>query len=236
MRNALRPFIKYPILGNVIIVALFMFGYVGFSSLNTTFFPPHASRTIMVQSSYPGASPEEIEEGIVTKIEDNLKGVTGIERITSVSRENSCSISIQVLANYDANVILNDVKDGVNQISSFPTGMERITVYRQESRTFAIDFMVSGDIDLKILKWYARQIERDLLAIDGISKVDISGFPDEEIEIAVREQALRAYGLTFTEIVDAVRDANIKSTGGKIKGEEEELLIRADVKGYHADE
>jgi len=236
VRNALRPFIKYPILGNVIIVALFMFGYVGFSSLNTTFFPPHASRTIMVQSSYPGASPEEIEEGIVTKIEDNLKGVTGIERITSVSRENSCSISIQVLANYDANVILNDVKDGVNQISSFPTGMERITVYRQESRTFAIDFMVSGDIDLKILKWYARQIERDLLAIDGISKVDISGFPDEEIEIAVREQALRAYGLTFTEIVDAVRDANIKSTGGKIKGEEEELLIRADVKGYHADE
>lgn len=190
----------------------------------------------MIQASYPGASPEEIEEGIVTKIEDNLKGVTGIERITSVSRENSCSISVRILANYDANIILNDVKDAVNQISSFPTGMERITVYRREPRTFAIDFMVSGDVDLKRLKWHARRIERDMLAIDGISKVDLSGFPAEEIEIAVREQALRAYGLTFGEIVTAVRDANIKSTGGKIKGEEEELLIRADGKGYYADE
>lgn len=236
MRNALRPFIKYPILGNVIIVALLMFGYVGFISLNTTFFPPIPSRMIMITASYPGASPEEIEEGIVTKIEDNLKGITGIERVTSVSRENSCTITVQILAGHDANVILNDVKDAVNQISSFPTGMERISTYRREPRTFAIDFMVSGDVDLKTLKWYARQMERDLLAIDGISKVDLSGFPDEEIEIAVREQALRAYGLTFDEIVNAVRDANIKSTGGKIKGDKEELLIRADLKGYYAEE
>ncbi|MBN1884856.1 MAG: efflux RND transporter permease subunit [Candidatus Krumholzibacteriota bacterium] len=236
MRNLIRPFIKYPLLGNVIIVALILFGWVGFSSLNTTFFPPQPSRTIMVTASYPGASPEEIEEGIVTKIEDNLKGVTGIERITSVSSENACSISIQVLANYDAAFVLDDVKDAVNQISSFPVGMERISVYRREPRTFAIDIMVTGDVDLKTLKWHARQIERDLLSVDGISKVDLSGFPDEEIEIAIRENDLRAYGMTFAEIVSAVQAANIRSTGGTIKGEEEELLIRANLKGYYAEE
>ncbi len=236
MRNLLRPFIKYPILGNVIIIAMFLFGFLGFTSLNTTFFPPRPSRTIIITAAYPGASPEEIEEGIITKIEDNLKGVTGIERVTSVSRENSGTIDIEVMPDYDINIVLNDVKDAVNQISSFPVGMERISTYRREPRTFAIDFMVSGDVDLATLKMYARQAERDLLAIDGISKVDLSGFPDEEIEIAVREQDLRAYGLTFSEIVQAVREANIKSTGGTIKGKREELLIRADVKGYTAAE
>lgn len=236
MRNLIRPFIKYPILGNVIIIALFLFGFVGFTSLNTTFFPPQPSRTIIVTAGYPGASPEEIEEGIITKIEDNLKGVTGIERVTSVSRENSGTIYIEVMTDYDTNIVLNDVKDAVNQISSFPAGMERISTYRREPRTFAIDFMVSGDVDLSTLKFYAREAERDLLSVDGISKIDLHGFPDEEIEIAVRERDLRAYSLSFAEIVGAVRDANVKATGGTIKGEHEELLIRADVKGYTADE
>lgn len=236
MRNLIRPFIKYPLLANVIIVALFLFGWVGFSSLNTTFFPPQPSRTILITASYPGASPEEIEEGIVTKIEDNLKGVTGIERVTSVSSENSCTINIEVMTDYDATIVLDDVKDAVNQISSFPVGMERISVYRREPRTFAIDFMIIGDVDLKTLKWHARQAERDLLSIDGISKVDLSGFPDEEIEIAVSEDDLRAYGLTFAEILQAVQAANIRSTGGTIKGAEEELLIRANLKGYYAEE
>ncbi len=236
MKNIIKPFIKYPILGNVLIVAILLFGYVGFTSLNTTFFPPQPSRTIVINASYPGASPEEMEEGIVTKIEDNLKGISGIERTTSVSSENFCYIRIRVLTDYDTNIVLQDVKDAVNQISSFPLGMDRISIYRREPFTFAIDLMVTGDVDLKTLKWHGRQIERDLLAIDGISKVSLYGFPEEEIEIAVSEDALRAYGLTFGEILTAVRNANIKSTGGRIKGEEEELLIRADVKGYYAEE
>jgi len=236
LKNIIKPFIKYPILGNVLIVAILLFGYVGFTSLNTTFFPPQPSRMIIVNASYPGASPEEMEEGIVTKIEDNLKGISGIERTTSVSRENFCSIYIRVLTDYDTNIVLQDVKDAVNQISSFPLGMDRMSIYRREPFTFAIDLMVTGDVDLKTLKWHGRQIERDLLAIEGISKVSLSGFPAEEIEIAVSEDALRAYGLTFSEILTAVRNANIKSTGGRIKGEEEELLIRADVKGYYAEE
>lgn len=236
MKNAIRPFIKYPILGNTILVAIFLFGWVGFKSMKTTFFPLIPSRTILVQASYPGASPEEIEEGIVTKIEDNLKGLTGIERVTSVSRENVCTITVRILAGYDVNVVLQDVKNAVNQISSFPVGMERLTIYRQEPRNFAVNFVLAGDTDLRTLKKEARKIERDLLAIDGISKVSLSGFPLEEIEIAVRENAMRAYGLTFQEIVSAVKKANVRSTGGRIKGKEEELLIRANLKGYYAEE
>ncbi len=236
MKNIIRPFIKYPILGNAILFGILLFGFVGFSSLKTTFFPLIPSKTIMIQAAYPGASPEEIEEAIVLKIEDNLKGLTGIERVTSVSQENSCQITVQILTGYDVNIVLQDVKNAVNQVSSFPVGMERLTIFRQEPRNFAIDFVLAGDADLTTLKSEARKVERDLLAIDGISKVSLSGFPAEEIEISVRENDMRSYGLTFNEIVNAVKQANIKITGGTIKGEEEELLIRANLKGYYADE
>jgi len=234
MNNFIKPFIKYPILGNIIIVAVFLFGFIGFKSTLVTFFPLRPSQTITITASYPGASPEEIEEGIVLKIEDNLKGQTGVERITSKSSENFCSITVRTKAGHDINVMLTDVKNKVDQISTFPAGMEKIQVYRQEPFNFAINFVLTGDVDLSELKYNAQKIERDLLGMDGISKLSISGYPDEEIEIAVRENDMRAYGLTFNEIVSAVSKSNIKVTGGKIKGSEEELQIRADLKGYYA--
>ncbi len=236
MKKLISLFIKYPILGHVLLVAIFLFGWVGFSSLRTTFFPLRPSQTINIQAFYPGASPEEIEEAIVLKIEDNLKGITGIERVESVSNENSCTITVRVLTGYEIDVVLQDVKNAVNQVSSFPAGMERLTIFRREPRNFAIDFVLAGNVELRELKQLARRAERDLLAVDGVSKVSISGFPPEEIEIALREHDLRAYGLTFQDILLAVRKANVRMTGGKIKGSREELLIRANVKGYYARE
>ncbi|MCP5104075.1 MAG: efflux RND transporter permease subunit [bacterium] len=236
MKKVISLFIKYPILGHVLLVAIFLFGWVGFSSLRTTFFPLRPSQIINIQAFYPGSSPEEIEEAIVLKIEDNLKGITGIERVESVSNENICTITVRVLTGYEIDVVLQDVKNAVNQVSSFPTGMERLTIYRREPRNFAIDFVLAGNVDLRELKQLARRAERDLRAVDGVSKIIISGFPDEEIEIALREHDLRAYGLTFQDILLAVRKANVRMTGGKIKGSREELLIRANVKGYYAQE
>ena len=146
MKEAIARFIRYPVLGHVLLVAIFLFGWIGFRSLKTTFFPIMPSRTIIISALYLGASPEEIEEAIVLKIEDNLKGLTGVERVTSVSNENSCRINVTVLAGYDVNILLQDVQNAVNQVSTFPSGMERLTIFRQEMRNFAIDFVLSGDV------------------------------------------------------------------------------------------
>jgi len=236
MKNAIKMFIKYPILGNVVLVAIFLFGYIGLTQLKTTFFPQLPSRTIMINASYPGSSPEEIEEAIVLKVEDNLKGITGIERVTSVSRENSCAITVTVLMDYDIHIVIQDVKDAVNQVSTFPAGMERITIFRLEPRNFALDFVMAGDVDLITLKKEARRAERVLLSSEDVSKVKISGFPKEEIEVSVRERDMRAFGLTFDDLRKTIRQSNIKITGGRIKGKREEFLIRADQKGYRAAE
>ncbi len=216
--------------------ALLIVGLMSLLRMKSTFFPENPSRNISIQLIYPGASPEEMEEGVVNKIEENLKGVTGIERYTSVSKENSATVSVEVLRDYDTDLILQDVKNAVDQISSFPVGMEPPVVYKREQLGRAITFALSGEgVSLQALKDMSRQVEDDLLAIDGISKVELSGFPDEEIEIAFREDKLRAYGLTFQQASEAVRRTNVDITGGTIKGDDEELLLRARNKAYYAD-
>jgi len=235
MRGFINYFIKYPIAANLFMFGLLILGLASLTSLKSTFFPETESRIISIQLVYPGASPEEIEEGVVNKIEENLKGVTGLERVTSVSRENSGAITVEVEQGYDTDLLVQDVKNAVDRINSFPVGLEPPVIYKRENLGRAISFSVSGDVDLQTLKRYGREIEDDLLAMEGISKVELSGFPEEEIEIAFRERDLRAYGLTFQEATTAVRAANLDITGGTVKGGEEELLVRARNKSYYAE-
>jgi multidrug efflux pump subunit AcrB len=236
MRKLIEYFIKYPILGNLLMFMFLIFGYFGYQNMKKSFFPERESRMIKIEVTFPGASPEEVEEGIVQKIEDNLKGLTGIERVSSVSSENRGNITVEVLKGYNTDKILQDVKNAVDRISSFPVGIEPPVIFKQENLSFAISFAISGDVDLKTLKDYAQEIEDELMSVEGISKVELSGYPQEEIEIGVREEGLRKYNLTFQQIADAVRKANIELTGGNVKGPQEELLIRARSKEYYAED
>ncbi len=236
MKRIISYFIKYNITGDVLLFVILLFGFFGLQSMRSTFFPENDSKIISVQVTYPGASPEEVEEGIVLKIEENLKGLTGIDRVTSISQENTGQVLIELKRGYDIDDMLQDVNNAVDQINSFPVGIEAPIIFKQEVLTVALNFAISGNMDLRTLKGYARDIEDDLLAQEGISKVSLSGFPDEEIEIAVREIDLRAHNLTFDQLAQAVNQANLELTGGKIKAEEEELLIRSRSKGYYAED
>ena len=236
MKSIVQYFIKFPIAANLLMVGLFLIGIFSLLNLKSTFFPEVESRIINIQVVFPGASPEEVEEGVINKIEENLKGITGLEQVTSVSRENSGTVVIEVMRGYTTDRVLQDVKNAVDRISSFPVGMEPPVVFKVENLGFAMSFAISGEVDLRTLKRYAREVEDDLRAIEGISKVSLSGFPEEEIEIAFRERDLRAYNLTFQEATQAVREANLQLTGGTVKGKEEELLVRADSKGYFAED
>lgn len=237
MRKVLAYFIKHHVAVNVVIAAFIIFGIIGMLSLKSSFFPLVESKIITINVVYPGASPQEIEEGVVLKIEDNLKGIEGIDRVTSASRENSGTITVEILKGYDIDFMLLEVKNAVDQVPSFPIGMEPLIVAKQESSRPTIVFALSGNnVPLKTLKSLARDIENDLRGMDGISQISIAGYPDEEIEIAVNENTLLAYNLTFQEVADAVAGSNILTTGGNIKTDREEYLIRANNRNYYGDE
>lgn len=264
MRNLIAYFLKYPVLGNLLLGITFIFGFFGLTQLRSTMFPEAESKIVLVQVVYPGASPEEIEEGIILKIEDNLKGLTGVERVSSVSNENSGVVTVEVLKKFKTQEILMDVKNSVDKIASFPPEMEPPVVFIKEKVNFSLSFALSGDVDLKTLKEKAQQVEAELRSVNnlkkvpafegiftfleriglwtnsnaphGISKITISGFPDEEIEVSFKEDELLAYDLTFTEVSNAIRKANLDVTGGTIKGLNEELLVRGRGKKYTAAE
>ena len=237
MQKLLAYFIKYDVAVNVIIIAFVIFGFFGLSSLKSSFFPLVESEIINVDINYPAASPAEIEEGIIIKIEDNLKGLIGIERVTSTARESGGSITIEVERGEDIDLILMDVKNAVDRVPNFPTEMEPLVIAIEEEVRETISFAISGEgIQLATLKEIARNIENDIRRMEGISQIEITGFPEEEIEIAVSESDLRAYNLTFNEVADAVAQTNIFTTGGTVKTEAEDYLIRASNRSYYADE
>ncbi|MBI1305179.1 MAG: MMPL family transporter [Bacteroidetes bacterium] len=237
MKKLVSYFIKYPVSANIILWLIVIFGFFSYFKLTSSFFPLVENRNINITLVYPGSSPEEIEEGVVVKIEEELKGVTGVERVTSVSQENAANIKVEIEKGHSTSKALEDVQNAVNGINSFPDGLEKPIVVLMENINFTISFSLSGkDVDLHTLKSFARQVEDDLLASDGISKVELNGFPDEEIQVAFREDAMRAYNLTFEQAAQAIRTTNIDITGGTIKTPAEELLIRGRNKGYHARE
>lgn len=237
MRKIISYFIKYSVAVNILMIAIIIFGALGILKMKSSFFPLNESKIINISITYPGASPQEIEEGIVLKIEDNLKGVVGIDRVTSVSNENSGTITVETEKGRDIDVMTQEVKNAVDRVPGYPSGMEPIVVNKTESTRPTISFSLSGEnVPLKTLKEIALEIENDMRAIEGISQVSISGYPAEEIEIAVREKDLLAYNLTFSEVAQTVARENILVTGGNIKTDIEEYLIRANSKSYVAKE
>ena len=237
MRKIIEYFIRYAVPVNVLIIGVIIFGVMGMRSMKSSFFPLVPNNFISVTVGLPGASPAQIEEAIVQKMEENMKGIKGVDRITSTSYENGASIFVELVKGTDANIALQQIKNSVDAVTSLPGDMENPIVAVVENAASTMDFTVSGKgVDLRTLKLVARDIETELLAMDGISQVSLSGFPAEEIEIAVDEKKLRAYDLTFQEIAAAVASTNIISTGGTIKTPDEDYTIRVRNRYYYADE
>jgi multidrug efflux pump subunit AcrB len=237
VKKLISYFIKFPVAVNIMIIAFIVFGFIGVRSIKSSFFPLTDSKLIQINLIYPGASPVEMEEGVVLKIEDNLKGIVGVDRVTSVSQENSASISVETVKGKNIDVVLSDVKNAVDRVPSFPSGMEPPIIAKIERVLPTISFTLSGEnIPLATLKQYARIVENDLRGIEGISQVTLSGFPLEEIAISVRENDLRAFNLSFQDVANAVSRTNILITGGNIKTDEEDYLIRARNRNYYGDE
>lgn len=235
MKRLIQFFVKYPVGVDTLLIGFFVFGYLAYNNLNTTFFPIVEERIIMIEAVYPGASPQEIEEGIVNKVEQNLKGLTGVERYTSVSSENSARITVEVLKGQDADEVLELVKNAVNAVPSFPTDMEPMRVYKRQNQTLAMSMALTGeDTDLYDLKNEARRIERELRRVPGISKVTITGFPAREIEVSLDKNSLKRFGLSVEQVSTAIARSNTDISGGILKGAEDELLIRSRNKEYDA--
>ena len=236
MRKIIQLFVKYPILANTVIFITLIGGILSIVSTKKAFFPEIESNSIRIQATLPGASPEELEDGVTQRIEEAIVGIAGIDEVRSTSRENSTSVNITVLNSYDIEEVFTEVKNAVDRISSLPASMERPVIYKQKPVFAAAWLGLTGDVDLHTLKKYADRVEDDLLSSGLISQMQKLGYPEREISIEVSEQDLRRYNLTFDQVARAVRENNRDISAGSIKAENEEFLIRSRSKESDADQ
>lgn len=230
MKNLIARFVKYPIYANLIIAFVVLAGGAALLSMRKSFFPEMESRYIGVSVFYPGASPVEMEEGVTSRIEEAIRGLIGIKEITSTSVENRASVQIETTGEYDINEVLMEVKNAVDGISSLPTAAERPIVSKVRSRAPALYLDLipdeGKDVDLMTLKEYAQRVEEDFYNSGVMSQIELSGYPQPEISVEVNEEQLLRYNLNFDDIASAIQQNNQDVSGGEIKSEVEELLIR----------
>jgi multidrug efflux pump subunit AcrB len=230
MRKIIEKFVEYPVYANIIIAVALIAGVVSFLSMKKAFFPETESRFLSVSVFYPGASPVEMEEGVTSRIEEAVRGLIGIKEITSSSVENMAMVSIETTGEYPINEVLQEVKNAVDGISSLPSAAERPIVSKRRSRAGAIRLEmvpVDGqDMDLMTLKEQAQRVEEDFFNSGVMSQISISGYPQPEISVEIEERELLRYNLTFDQIVRAIQNNNQDVSGGEIKSQEEEFLIR----------
>jgi len=228
-------FVKYKILANIVIAVTVIFGLISLFNTNLSFFPETKPRNITIQVVYPGASPQEMEEGATLKVEEAIYSIVGIDEIISTSSENVATINVKTLKAYDIDEIYTEIKNAVDRINSFPQGAERPIIFKQKPQTTAQWIGLTGDVDKFTLKRMAEDIEDDLLASSLISQISIVGLPDVEITIDVSEVNLAKYGLTFDDVTKAVRNTNRDISAGIIKTKNEDVLIRSRAKRTEAE-
>ena len=230
-------FARNDVAANLLMATILVAGLV--SALNfipLEVFPGFESDLVRVQIVLPGAGPEEIEEAVAVKVEESLSGVSGIKRVTSFSTEGGASITIEADDYKDPREMLEDIKAHVDAISTFPADAENPVVELLEFHVEVITVIVAGDISEPELHELAERVRSDLIRIDGINSLEITGVRDYEISIEVAQDNLRQYDLTLAEIALAVAGSSLDLSAGNIRTSGGDVLIRSLGQSYRRDD
>lgn len=231
----IRYFIKHAAVTNWVMLVILIAGIFALFNLNKRLDPKFEIEQVEIDVPYPGASAVEVEEGIVIKIEENLRGLEGIEKITSRSQDGYGSIDVEITPGYDMNKAIQNIKNSVNSISSYPLDAEKPVVYQSTQWNRAIMLSIHGPEDLYTLKKVVEEFRDDLLRSGKISNIRMWGLPQREFSIEVSPENLIRYKLTIDDISQAVRNSNLNISSGSVVTDEQEILIRAYNKKYEAD-
>ncbi len=236
MRSIIQWSIERPVVANLLMVFLLIVGAYSAWTMRRELFPEFSLDTVEVSVVYKGASVEEIEESICSKIEEEITGVEGIKEITATAVEGLGAVTAELETGTDINRALNDIKNAVDQIDTFPQESERPLTVEVTRRFPVIKVAVYGDLSEWVLTGLAEEIKNDLLAVPGISQVELLGDREYEVSIEISESNLRKYGLTLTQVADLIKRNSLDLPGGTLRADTGQMLIRTKGLRYTAKE
>jgi multidrug efflux pump subunit AcrB len=236
MQRLIAWFADNGVAANLLMLFLVAAGLMTLPRLKLEVFPELSSDLISVSVPYPGAAPEEVEEGIVVRIEEAIQGLDGIQELRSTSAENNGTVQVEVEPGADLDRLLNDIKARVDAIDTFPEEAEEPIIQEVLIRRQVITVAVSGDAPEATLKRLGEQVRDDISALPGVSQVQLQAARPYEISIEVSERALTAHGLTFDQVAQAVRRAALDLPGGSLETRGGEILLRTEGQVYRGGE
>jgi len=215
---------------NLLLIFFLLGGLLLGRQLKQEVFPEVELNVVTITVPYPGASPVDVEEGIVLAVEEAVRGIDGVEEIRSTAAEGLATVTAELFTDTNSDRALNDIKSAVDRITSFPRNAENPIISIPTNRREVVSVIVYGDLSEGRLKRISEQVRSELLRDERINEIEISGLPEPEISIEIPQRQLRRYGLTLEDVAAAVRAASVDLPGGGIKTSAGEVLIRTTEK------
>ncbi|MDE2732520.1 MAG: efflux RND transporter permease subunit [Bacteroidota bacterium] len=234
MKNAIAYMARNSVAANLLMLLILLLGVLSVTGIPQEVFQEASLDTIEIRTEYAGASPEEVVDGVVRRIEEAIEGVDGIDRISSTAAENVGIVTASLKLGADVDKALDEIKSGVDRIITFPAEAERPVVRELTNRRNVLQIAIYGETSERTLKVLAERMKDDLTQLDDISYVRLTGARDYEIAIEVSEHTLAAYGLRLSDVAAAVRRGSLDLPGGKLETHDEEILIRSTGRNYTA--
>ncbi|MBX3436480.1 MAG: efflux RND transporter permease subunit [Planctomycetaceae bacterium] len=242
MKSVIRWAIDNTPAMNTIMVSVLAVGALSWSMLRREDFPRFELEIILITVPYPGASPEEVENGICQKIEEAVRSIDGLKKVTSIASEGTGSVILEIKTDSpNVQKILSEVESEVDRIPSFPDLAEEPEIRQLTLRQPTISVGVIGVDDESPeaevrLRDMVEKVRDDLLAIPQISVAEIQGARDYQIDVEIPKSTLREYGLTLQEVARRIRRENLELPGGNIKSNSQEYLLRGKAKRFRGAE
>lgn len=232
MNGPIAWFARNHVAANLLLGVIVIAGLVSLPTMPQKSFPDLDFNLITVSVLYLGAAPEEVEEGVCVRVEEALEGVQGVERLNSSAIEGVCLVTVELFENADASRALDDVKNRVDAIDTFPEETEKPIITLVDPKRGVIDLAVTGPTDERELKVLGQRVRDEIAALPYVTQVDVANSRPYEISLEVSESALRRYGLSFDQLAAAVRAASLDLPGGSIKTRSGEILLRTKGQAY----
>lgn len=227
---------RNPIAANLLMAMLLIGGFWSAVTVQKEVFPQFALDVVEVAVGYPGAAPEEVEQGILRPIEDAVRGVEGIRELTSTAREGRGSVSIELVVGADRMKSLQDIDQAIARIRTFPDDIEQPDVQLQSRRTQVMSVGLFGVADVWTLRQLAEQLRDELQANPLITQVELSRVPDYVTHVEVPRAKLREYGLTLPDIARLIEDSSEDIAAGAVQTSSGEVLLRLKARKQWAEQ
>ena len=221
---------------NLLMLAIVGAGIWAVLTVKKESFPRFNFDQVSVVVPYPGAAPEEVEEGIVVKIEEAIEGIEGIREVESFAFESSGRVNIEVRNGFDVADVTDEVKLAVDGINTFPQESERPIINKQTFRKGALNVQVYGEVDEAGMKDLVETIRDEIVALPEVSSAEVWGSRSYEISVEIPEHTLQEYGLTLAQVAAVIRQWSVDLPGGSIKTDSGDIRLRATGQAYRGDE